>query len=132
MWENPSPKNKLIYERQASMLKRTGECSQCGECCRTVNLTVVRGLTLEQHGSREELEKYLGFRGIKIAGEDAERNLLFYSIEIPCSQLGPENECLAHNSPEKPLICLKYPWFKDDIEECGYSFENSSGLIPYG
>ena len=109
------------------MLTRTGEYSQCGECCKTVNITAVRDITLRQHGSREELEKYLGFRGIKVAGEDEENNLLFYSLDIPCSQLGPANECKVHNSPEKPLICLKYPWFKDDIEECGYSFENSSG-----
>ena len=60
------------------MLTRTGECSQCGECCRTVNLTVVRDLTLRQHGNREELEKYPGFRGIKVEGKDMERNLLFY------------------------------------------------------
>ena len=28
------------------MLVRTGECHQCGECCRTVNLTVVRDVTV--------------------------------------------------------------------------------------
>ena len=111
------------------MLVRKGECHQCGECCKTVNLTVVRDITLRQHGNIEELEKYLSYRGIKVAGEDIEANLLFYTIDIPCSQLGPNNECLVHDSPDKPLICLKYPWFKDDIEECGYTFEESSGSI---
>ena len=42
------------------MLIRTGECHQCGECCKTVNITVVRDVTLRQHGNREELERYLG------------------------------------------------------------------------
>jgi Fe-S-cluster containining protein len=111
------------------MLVRKGECHQCGECCKTVNLTVVRDFTLRQHGNKEELEKYLSYRGIKVVGEDVEANLLFYSIDIPCSQLGPDNECLVHDSPDKPLICLKYPWFKDDIEECGYTFEESSESI---
>ena len=40
------------------MLVRTGECHQCGECCRTVKLTVVRDVTLRQHGNREELERH--------------------------------------------------------------------------
>ena len=111
------------------MLVRKGECHQCGECCQSVNLTVVRDITLRQHGNREELEKYLSYRGIKIVGEDIEANLLFYSIDIPCSKLGPNNECQVHDSPDKPLICLKYPWFKDDIEECGYTFEESSESI---
>lgn len=105
------------------MLTRTGECNQCGECCKTVNMTVVRDLTLSQHGNREELEKYLGFRGIKVVGEDVENNLLFYSMDIPCSQLGPNNECRMHLNPDKPLICMKYPWFKDDIAECSYEFK---------
>ena len=46
------------------MLNRTGECHQCGECCKTVNLTVVRDVTLRQHGNREELERYLSYRDI--------------------------------------------------------------------
>lgn len=111
-------------------MTRSGECHQCGECCKTVNITAVRDSAIQQHGSREELEKYLGYRGIKVAGEDVERNLLFYAIDIPCSQLGPDNECLVHDSPEKPLIFLKYPWFKDDVEECGYKFANSADGFP--
>ncbi len=86
-------------------------------------MTVVRDLTLRQHGNREELEKYLSFRGIKVAGEDVENNFLLYTMNVPCSQLGPDNECRVHNSPDKPLICLKYPWFKDDVKECSYEFK---------
>ena len=102
---------------------RTGECNQCGKCCETVNITVVRDLTLRQHGNKEELERYLSFRGIKVAGEDVERNLLFYTMEVPCSQLNHDKSCKLHNAPEKPFICLRYPLVKDDIEECSYSFK---------
>ncbi len=42
-------------------LKRTGECHQCGECCKTVKLTVVRDVTLRQQGNREELERTLSY-----------------------------------------------------------------------
>jgi len=105
------------------MLQRTGECNLCGECCKTVNITAVRDIALSQHGNMEELKTYLSYRGIQVVGDDAEKNLLFYSISIPCSQLGPDNECRVHGKPEKPLICHRYPWAKDDIKECSYSFE---------
>lgn len=104
------------------MWTRTGECHQCGECCKTVNITAVRDITLQQHGNIEELKRYLGWRGITVQGEDVERNLLFYSMEIPCEQLTSENVCKVHDSPDKPLICHRYPWEPDDIEACGYKF----------
>ncbi len=111
------------------MLTRTGECVQCGECCKTVNITAVRDVTLEQHRNRKELELYLSYRGIQVVGEDVENNLLFYSLRIPCSQLGPDNVCKVHNTPEKPLICYRYPWEKDDIPECSYEFEPAFSQI---
>jgi len=49
-----------------------------------------------------------------------------YTIQIPCSQLGPDNECRVHDSPEKPLICHRYPWARDDIPESSYTFEPAS------
>jgi len=107
------------------MWNRTGECHSCGECCKTVNITVEREVTLRQHGSREELERYLKYRGIRVVGEDIPSNRLFYALDIPCSELTEDNRCRVHDSPEKPLICLKYPWEPDDIEECGYKFEKA-------
>ncbi|MCP5108416.1 MAG: hypothetical protein GY950_33830, partial [bacterium] len=95
------------------MLNRTGECTECGECCKTVNITAVRDIALEQHGNLEELKLYLSYRGINVVGTDPEKNLLFYSINIPCSQLTPDNRCRVHSTPEKPLICYRYPWEKD-------------------
>ena len=113
------------------MLTRNGECNQCGECCKTVNITAVRDLALQQHGNRGELELYLSYRGIRVAGEDVENNLLYYSLEIPCSRLGPDNVCGVHNTPDKPLICYRYPWEKDDIKECSYEFQSvRPGLVP--
>ena len=110
------------------MHARKGECHQCGECCRTVNMTVVRDVTLRQHGSRAELERYLSYRGIRVVGEDAAANALFYEIDIPCSQLTEDNQCKVHDSPDKPLLCLKYPDAPNDIPECGYTFEPPSPL----
>ena len=113
------------------MLIRTGECNQCGECCKTLNITVVRDATLNQHKNIKELELYLSYRGIRLVGESIEENQLFYSINIPCQQLGPNNECEVHKSLEKkPLLCQRYPIEPDDSDECSYKFQTSSPLRP--
>tara|TARA_B110000116_G_C16631822_1_gene488697 strand:+ start:540 stop:908 length:369 start_codon:yes stop_codon:yes gene_type:complete len=111
------------------LLIRTGECNKCGECCKTLNITVVRDVTLSQHKSIKELELYLSYRGICLVGEDTARNQLFYSINIPCQQLGPENECKVHqNSEAKPLLCHRYPIEPDNGKECSYQFQPSTPL----
>ena len=114
------------------MWTRQGECHQCGECCRTVNMTVVRDVTLRQHGSLEELKRYLSYRGIRVVGENAETNALFYEIDIPCSELTEDNGCRVHNTPEKPLLCLKYPEQPMDIAECGYTFTRTPPVTGSG
>ncbi len=101
---------------------RSGECNQCGECCKSVNITAVRDLALAQHGSLKELSLYMSYRGIRVVGEDVEKNLLFYSLAIPCQKLGPDNACAVHNTPEKPLLCHRYPMEPPGINECSYRF----------
>ncbi len=107
---------------------REGECHQCGECCQTVNITAVRDVTLRQHGSLEELRLYMKYRGIRVIGEDVGQNALFYEIDIPCDQLTDDKQCKVHDSPEKPLLCLKYPEEPGDIPQCGYRFRKGSPL----
>ena len=111
------------------MWVREGECHQCGECCQTVNITVVRDVTLRQHGSLEELRLYMKYRGIIVVGENIEQNALFYEIKIPCDQLTEDNVCKVHDSPEKPLLCLKYPEEPGDIPQCGYRFKKDTPPI---
>ena len=72
-------------------------------------MTVVRDVTLRQHGNREELERYLSYRGIRVVGEDVAANALFYEVDIPCSQLTEDNGCKVHDSPEKPLLVPQIP-----------------------
>ena len=69
----------------------------------------------------------MSYRGIRIVGENIERNQLFYSINIPCQKLGSENECRVHKDPEaKPLLCHRYPMEPDGTEECSYEFQAST------
>ena len=113
------------------LLIRNGECNQCGECCKTLNITVVRDVTLNQHKSIKELKLYLSYRGICIVGENIKHNQLFYAINIPCQQLGPENECKVHKDPEvKPLLCHRYPIEPDNSEDCSYQFQRSTPSRP--
>ena len=102
-----------------------------GECCKTLNITVVRDVTLNQHKSIKELELYPSYRGICLVGEDITRNQLYYTVNIPCQKLGSENECKVHEDPEaKPLLCHRYPIESDNSEECSYQFQRSTPLRP--
>ena len=104
---------------------------QTCECRKTLNITVVRDVTLNQHKSIKELELYLSYRGICLVGEDIKRNQLFYSTNTPCQQLGPENACKVHENPEaKPLLCHRYPIEPDNSEDCSYQFQRSTALRP--
>lgn len=114
------------------MLERTGECHQCGECCEKVHMTVVRDVTLRQHGNVDELKKYLSYRGIKVVGEDVANNYLFYALDVPCDQLTDDKRCEVHDTDGKPLLCEKYPWEPDDIPQCGYRFEKTTVLDRVG
>ena len=107
-------------------IKREGECHSCGECCQTINITAVRDVTLNQHGNLEELQRYLSYRGIRVVGNNEKRNELYYSMDIPCSELMPDNHCRVHGSEEKPLICNRFPESKEDIQDiknCGFRFK---------
>lgn len=73
----------------------------------------------------QELQRYLSYCGIRVVGEDEKRNQLYYSVDVPCSELTAENRCRVHGSSEKPLICNRFPEAKEDIEDikkCGFRF----------
>lgn len=108
--------------------ERTGECLMCGECCKKTRVTAVLSNITSQHGSLEEAGAYYSFHGIQIMDVDEAGDRALLEIDMPCSQLAPDNSCRLNGSPEKkPLICHKYPWFEDDIETCGYSFVEKNG-----
>jgi len=104
--------------------ERKGQCLSCGACCKVVRITAVLDTSLRQHGNLEELKRYYSYRGIRVVEADRKANKLYYEMDLPCSQLTPDNKCAVHGRPElRPLLCEKYPWFRDNIETCGYRFE---------
>lgn len=105
-------------------LERKGECRMCGECCKKVRITTVLSHLISNHGSVDEARAYYSHRGIRLTQTAPSLDRALLEIDIPCRQLQPDNSCGLHAAPEaKPLICHKYPWFKDDVEGCGYHFE---------
>ncbi len=104
--------------------ERKGECIGCGECCKKVRITGVYSVIIHNHGSLDEARAYYSYRGIRLVEALPQADRVLLEIDIPCSQLTPDNKCRLHETPEKkPLICHKYPWFEDDVEGCGYRFE---------
>ena len=89
-----------------------------------MNITVVRDVTLKQHKNKKELKLYLSYRSINLVGEDVEAYQLFYSMDIPCRQLGVDDECMVHGDLDsKPIICHRYPMEPDSREKCSYEFQ---------
>jgi len=104
--------------------ERGGECVMCGECCKKVRITSVLSHILDNHGSLDEAKSYYALRGIRVVETVRASDRVMLEIDIPCNQLTPDNRCGLHGTPQqKPLICHKYPWFKDDIETCGFNFK---------
>lgn len=110
--------------------RRTGECSQCGDCCAAV-------ITF-QHGSVPEGETPLTYGGGLEAGptgvwqeveDDAGRRVLRRQIINPvghggCSQW-QDGKCLIH-AATLPAFCRYWPAAPSDIAafpRCTYRFE---------
>ena len=98
-----------------------GECNMCGACCRVI--------LLEQ--SPEEVQGMAGITSVlgipsdytfvakhwrPLTREEAMQRNPFYTQRLPenshlytCDQLGPEGQCLSHES--RPFVCRGYPWY---------------------
>lgn len=79
--------------------------------------------TLAQHGSLDEARAYYSFRGINLADFNEKNDAVLFELNIPCDKLTEDNLCALHDTPEKkPMICHRYPWFPDDVAECGFKW----------
>lgn len=69
----------------------SGECSQCGSCCKILNLPV--------KGLPKQYIHYLRTRGLK---EDQG----FFIIPHVCQHLTADNLCDIHESKDRPIDCV--------------------------
>ncbi|MCE5197783.1 MAG: YkgJ family cysteine cluster protein [Armatimonadota bacterium] len=100
-------------------ITRTGECRQCGECCRRLGWLLV-------HADDDTLE-WLRARDteIKVVPDEDVREYYWVSIPYPCTHLVDMGNgvfhCDMHDT--KPEICKRYPEPTDDLKPgCGYRF----------
>ena len=114
-------------------LQRTGECHSCGGVLQEgqyYGRSRHHNPATWKSGRTGTLFILPGNPG---CGSDEKRNQLYYSMDVPCSELTQDNQCRVHDSPMKPLICLRFPSSKEDIEDipdCGYGFQHDlPGLV---
>jgi len=110
---------------------REGECVSCGECCKKLRITGILSNIVRQHGTLEDAEAYYSYHGVKLVDADKISDRALLEIDRKCDQLSEDNICLLHEMDKKPFICRKYPWFKDDIETCGFTFREEGGLFGF-
>ncbi|VAX18904.1 hypothetical protein MNBD_NITROSPINAE02-1710 [hydrothermal vent metagenome] len=105
-------------------MKRAGECERCGECCKTLRIRGTLSEIIAQHGSLDEARAYYSFRGINLADVNEKNDAILFELDIPCDKLTGDNLCALHDTPKKkPVICHRYPWFPDDVKECGFNWK---------
>ncbi len=100
------------------IMKRTGDCKRCGECCRNIAFT------------QETLDwKTLEFLMMRFARIEARRlpsGSYVLLVEHECPQLRKENDkykCALHGSARKPQMCQKFPEDENAmLKGCTYRF----------
>jgi len=86
---------------------RVGGCTLgCGACCEAVILAL-REFDGLQDAAFDDWQHWLGLHGITLFRNQA--GILCAHIPIPCSKLGPDKECQAFGTPDRPQMCAKWP-----------------------
>ena len=101
--------SELIVFPDGTKYRRTGDCSQCGECCTYISLPLARSLTGDEKRWAEL------HAGIQIIGQSVR-------IETPCSAL-TDGKCALFGTPERPQLCSDYPELPGLDSGCSYQFE---------
>jgi len=96
------------------MMIRTGQCNQCGNCCK------VAGYITEPTA---ELIEWTNARGIGLyEAADGYVQVAFPSV---CSHLRDGTACDLHGD-HKPTICKDFPTAPEQLlAGCGFSFEEA-------
>lgn len=120
------------YERGiATEYERHGECNGCGDCCRSeVAFDFQKLAADEPNGAGRERGGGASTDGQGVWQEVDDGNQRTFRrlrgiwfCDQPCSQLGPGDHCVIHQS--KPKFCALWPVSPRDtisFPMCGYSF----------
>ena len=110
----------------ATEYERTGECNQCGDCCkRRVNTRMVDGDKMNHGGRTTDGDG----RWSEIDDGKKEEFIKFYmepgDTHETCVALDPYNRCIEQEFGKKPWVCAIWPTAPSDIEQfprCSYEF----------
>lgn len=98
---------------------RTGDCRQCGQCCRRLGwLWVFAGDDTIEWMQAHDPE-------ITIIPDEDAQGYYWVSVPYPCKQLidigDGKYSCAMHD--KKPRLCKQYPESTDELKPgCGYRF----------
>jgi Fe-S-cluster containining protein len=101
-------------------MTRTGQCKQCGACCRLLGFWIPAPTTAEL--------KFYEARGVKIMGDMA-------TIEHPCPHLvitfdgrgGRGKPACDFHGDAKPEVCKAFPVEAEHLlPGCGFGFEEEA------
>ena len=111
---------------------RQGYCKpDCGQCCKLIALQVH-----PQYYEQEDVRHWIELHGIKL--ERRENGGVWAYIPSACSELQPDNSCGLYGKPERPDVCLEWPFNQAEIDDldkqvgektCTYSFVSADSLV---
>jgi len=80
----------------------TGQCRQCGACCRRLQLKSGKKWLRSKRDFNSLVKRQPEFACFEIRGRDPQRLLIFN-----CTNLGTDNRCQDYNN--RPQLCRDFP-----------------------
>ena len=126
----------IVENGELVLYKRSGQCNQCGKCCRTHTITFISEISSisQEHGSDEVKEDdWSDHEGWSIF--EAQGIWWYFKIleikpkedsDSTCPRLTESNECTEWQTENFRPICRYWPFHPSNIEYfpgCGFSFE---------
>ena len=105
----------------------SGQCRQCGSCCRRIQIQQGRRWLRSRRAFRKLVREYPEYDRFRIIGRDSHGLLLF-----ECSWLRPDNTCAYHE--QRLDICRNFP--AKGIFYCGGELPRGCGyqvreVVPF-
>ena len=126
----------IVENGELVLYKRSGQCNQCGKCCRTHTITFTSEISSvsQEHGSDEVKEDDWSDREGWSIFKAQGIWWYFKILEIKpkkegastCPRLSESNECSEWQAESFRPICQYWPFHPSNIESfpgCGFSFE---------
>ena len=94
-------------------------CSKCGgKCCKQFWIYYPKDWDEIFISEMKRIQMLSGMEDkVKIVETEKSYQLIF---DIPCKHLSEDGKCKIYNSPNRPLLCRKYPYNNTEKDQCEY------------